>query len=95
MLPDDDIILTLWYGIEKCLSGKNSKHYQAKLSLSETVLCGVLSVLIGRSFRRYYRWLSKQRLFPDLPERSRLQRLVNHLSFPLLIVRVVSKANLR
>lgn len=81
MLPDDDIILTLWYGIEKCLSGKDSKHYQAKLSLSETVLCGILFVLLGRSFRRYYRWLVKRGLFLSLPERSRLQRLVNHYSY--------------
>ena len=81
MLPDDDIILTLWYGIEKCLSSKDSKHYQAKLSLSETILCGVLFVLLGRSFRRYYRWLVKRELFLTLPERSRLHRLVNQYSF--------------
>jgi len=81
MLPDDDIILTLWYGIEHGLGEKNSKHYQAKLSLSEIVVCGVLFVLVGRSFRRYYRWLVKRKLFPVLPERSRLQRLVNHYSY--------------
>lgn len=81
MLPNDDIILQLWYGIEECLSGKDRKHYQAKLRLSETILCGVLFVLLGRSFRRYYRWLVKQELFVTLPERSRLHRLVNHYSF--------------
>lgn len=81
MLPDDDIILTLWYGIETCLSGKESKHYQAKLSRCEIVLCGVLFVLLGRSFRRFYHWLVKRGIFVSLPERSRLNRLVNHYSF--------------
>ena len=81
MLPDDDIILTLWYGIEKCLGDKDRKHYQAKLSLSEIVLCGVLFVLLGRSFRRFHRWLLKRGILLSLPERSRLHRLVNHYSY--------------
>lgn len=81
MLPDDDIILTLWYAIETCLGEKNGKHYQAKLSLAETILCGVLFVLLGRSFRRFHRWLGKQKIFSSIPERSRLQRLVNQYSF--------------
>lgn len=81
MLLDDDIILMLWYAIEECLGEKNSKHYQAKLSLSEIVLCGVLFVLLGRSFRRFHKWLIKRQIFLTLPERSRLQRLVNHYSY--------------
>lgn len=81
MLPDDDIILMLWYAIEECLGKRNRKHYQAKLSLSEIVLCGVLFVLLGRSFRRFHRWLKKREIFLSIPERSRLQRLVNHYSF--------------
>ncbi len=77
MLPDDDIILYLFYTIATAIAGKDKKHSQGKLYLSEIVLCGVLFALKGISFRRFYKWLIKREIFPELPERSRLQRLVN------------------
>lgn len=57
MLPDDDIILFLFYAIAVALAGKDRKHSQGKLYLSEVVLCGVLFALKGISFRRFHKWL--------------------------------------
>lgn len=54
------------------------KHSQAKLHPSEVVTLGILMALKGTSFRAFYRWLKRDylSLFPGLPERSRLQRLL-------------------
>lgn len=81
MLRDDDIILYLFYAIAEGLKEKDKKHSQGKMYLSEIILCGVLFALYGRSFRRFHPWLLKRKIFPDLPERSRLQRLVNHYGY--------------
>jgi hypothetical protein len=81
MLRDDDIILYLFSGVAVALSGKDKKHIQGKLYLSEIVLVGVLFVLKGGSFRRFYTWLVKHNVFPILPERSRLQRLINKYEY--------------
>jgi len=56
------------------------KHSQAKLYPSELVTIGILFSLKGGSFRSFYRWLKRD--YGDwfgqgeLPERSRLQRLL-------------------
>lgn len=76
MLQDDDIILHLFCAVAETLGKEDYKHPQGKLYLSEIVLIGVLFALKGSSFRRFYKWLLKRKLFPDLPERSRLQRLL-------------------
>ncbi len=76
MLLTDDIILYLYCAIADVLGEKDTKHVQAKLYVSEIILCGVLFVLRGISFRRFWKWLWEQTLFAQLPERSRLQRLV-------------------
>lgn len=81
MLLDEDIILHLFCEIADVLQDKDRKHIQGKLYLSEVVLCGVLFVLRGTSFRRFHVWLMKQHLFLSLPERSRLLRLVNHYDY--------------
>jgi len=54
------------------------KHSQAKLYPSEVVTIGILMALKGVSFRAFYRWLKRdyRDLFSELPERSRLQRLL-------------------
>lgn len=75
MLQDDDIILHLFCAVADFLREEDFKHPQAKLYLSEIILVGVLFALKGTSFRRFYKWLLKRRLFAELPERSRLQRL--------------------
>jgi len=76
MLQDDDIILHLFCAIADSLGKEDYKHPQGKLYLSEIILIGVLLALKGSSSRRCYRWLVKRKLFVDLPERSRLQRLL-------------------
>ncbi len=78
MLHDDDIILTIYCAIADMLKDKDKKHSQGKLYQSEVMLCGVLFVLTGKPFRRFYHWLIKRGVFVVLPERSRLQRLVIH-----------------
>lgn len=76
MLQDDDIILHLFCAVANSLGEEDYKHPQGKLYLSEIILIGVLFALRGTSFRRFYKWLLKQKVFMDLPERSRLQRLL-------------------
>ena len=55
----------------------------SKLHLSEVVTLGCLFALKGRSFLAFYRWLKRDflTLFPQLPERSRLQRLLEKYAF--------------
>jgi hypothetical protein len=54
------------------------KHPQARLYPSELVTIGLLFALKGGHFRAFYRWLSRDYapLFAGLPERTRLQRLL-------------------
>lgn len=54
------------------------KDPRSKLWPSELVVIGLLFVLRGQSQRRFYGWLSSSflPLFPHLPERSRLFRLL-------------------
>jgi hypothetical protein len=56
------------------------EHEQAKLCVSELVTLGVLFALKGGSFRRFHTWLrgNLSSCFPNLPERSRLQRRLIH-----------------
>src|SRR5512134_2493729 len=58
--------------------GKVAKHPQARLYPSEVVTIGLLFALKGGYFRTFYRWLKRdyEALFVRLPERSRLQRLL-------------------
>ncbi len=55
-----------------------SKHSQANLYPSEVVTLGILFALKGLGNRAFYRWLERdfKPLFPKLPERSRLFRLL-------------------
>ena len=54
------------------------KHAQAVLWPSETVTLGLLHALKGVGNRAFYRWLARdyRALFPHLPERTRLFRLL-------------------
>ena len=54
------------------------KHPQARLYPSEVVTIGLLFALKGGHFRAFYRWLRRDYgvLFVGLPERTRLQRLL-------------------
>lgn len=75
MLREEDIIWYLLSAITTVLGKKDKKHPLGKLYLSEIMLCGVLFALKGGSFRRFHPWL-KQRNLLNLPERSRLCRLL-------------------
>lgn len=54
------------------------KHPQAKLWPSELITIGLLFAFKGGYFRAFYRWLQRDHatLFGPLPERTRLQRLL-------------------
>lgn len=75
MLQEYTIIIALFCAIAEKLADKDKRHPLAKLYLSEIILCGVLFVLKGSSFRQFYTWLKRRNLL-NLPERTRLQRLL-------------------
>lgn len=76
-MTTEDIITLVFIAVDDKLP-KLKKHSQAKLYPSEVVSLGILMALKGVSFRAFYRWLKRDyhTLFPGLPERSRLQRLL-------------------
>jgi hypothetical protein len=76
-MTTEDFISELFYRIDE--SRKNEpKHPQASLWPSEVVTLGVLFALKGIGNRAFYRWVSRdwRGLFPALPERTRLFRLL-------------------
>lgn len=76
MLQTYDILITIFLQVAMRLAHIDRKHSQGKLWVSEIVTIGILWVLSGKSFRKFYRWLKRERYFPDLPERSRMTRLL-------------------
>ena len=76
-MTTEDIITLIFIAVDDKLP-ELKKHAQAKLYPSEVVTLGILMALKGTSFRAFYRWLKRdyRGLFPGLPERSRLQRLL-------------------
>lgn len=72
-----DFIIALFCRIDDQLQ-ENSKRKNAKLWHSELVTIASLWSLKGGSSRAFYRWLKRDyfSLFPSLPERSRLFRLI-------------------
>jgi hypothetical protein len=77
LMTTEDIITLIFLAVDDKLPDLK-KHSQAKLYPSEVVTIGILMALKGVSFRAFYRWLKRdyRALFPGLPERSRLQRLL-------------------
>ena len=77
LMTTQDIITLIFIYVDDQLP-EIKKHSQAKLYPSEVVSIGILMALKGTSFRAFYRWLKRdyKGLFPGLPERSRLQRLL-------------------
>lgn len=72
-----EFIISLFCRIDDALPTQ-CLHPQAKLWPSEIVTLGVLRVLKGISFRAFHRWACRNvpDLFPNLPERTRLLRLL-------------------
>jgi hypothetical protein len=76
-MPTDEIIIRLFCMVDDQLGAVN-KRSDAHLYASEIVTIGLLSALKGGRFRAFYRWLDAnyRAFFPNLPERSRLVRLL-------------------
>lgn len=76
-MPTDEIIIRLFCKVDDQLDLVN-KRSDAHLYPSEIVTLGLLFALRGGRFRAFHRWLTAnyRAWFPDLPERSRLQRLL-------------------
>ena len=72
-----DFTLALFCRVDDALSDQR-KHPLAELHPSEVVTLGMLQALRGEGNRAFYRWVQKELggLFPRLPERTRLFRLL-------------------
>src|SRR6266704_2574803 len=72
-----DLIIALFYHVDEQLRAI-PKHPEAHLWPSEVVTLGLLHALKGVGNRPFYRWLTRdyRPLFPRLPERTRLFRLL-------------------
>src|SRR5436309_8933699 len=72
-----DFITALFSGVDEQLRAI-PKHPEARLWPSEVVTLGLLHALKGGGNRAFYRWLTRdyRALFPQLPERTRLFRLL-------------------
>src|SRR5499427_9283669 len=72
-----DLITALFYEVDEQL-GAIPKHPEAHLWPSEVVTVGLLHALKDVGNRPFYRWLTRdyRALFPRLPERTRLFRLL-------------------
>jgi hypothetical protein len=72
-----DFITALFYEVDEQI-GAIPKHPEAHLWPSEVVTLGLLHALKGVGNRPFYRWLTRdyRPLFPRLPERTRLFRLL-------------------
>ena len=83
-LSTEDFIITLFCKVDDfCRANEElrweTKHPQGKLYPREIITVGMLYALKGGGQRAFYRWLrcDYAHLFPQLPERTRLFRLLN------------------
>lgn len=76
-MTTQDFIIGLFCRVDDAMN-EMPKHSQASLHPSEVVTIGVLFALKGSGNRAFYRWLQRdyRPLFPKLPERTRLFRLL-------------------
>ena len=76
-MPVDEFIIHLFCIVDETI-GPVKKRPDAKLYPSEIVTIGLVFACKGGHFSRFYRWLAAnyRHLFPNLPEHSRLSRLV-------------------
>ena len=76
-MTTEDFISELFYRVDEAMK-ENPKHPLANLWPSEIVTVGLLFALKGVGNRAFYRWLTRdwRHLFPTLPERTRLFRLL-------------------
>jgi hypothetical protein len=76
-MTTEDFISELFYRVDEAMKDV-AKHPQASLWPREIVTLGVLFALTGVGNRAFYRWVKRdlRGLFPALPERTRLFRLL-------------------
>src|SRR3989442_12720935 len=76
-MPRVDFITALFCGVDE-QRGPTPNPPEPRLWPSEVVTLGLLHALKGGSNRAFYRWLTRdyRALFPQLPERTRLFRLL-------------------
>ena len=76
-MTTEDFISELFYRVDEAMTDI-PKHPLANLWPSEIVTLGLLFALKGVGNRAFYRWLNRdwRKLFPALPERTRLFRLL-------------------
>ena len=76
-MTTSDFIIELFCRVDDAMP-EVTKHPQAKLHPSEVVTLGLLLALKGSSGRAFHRWAARdlKALFPHLPERTRLLRLL-------------------
>src|SRR5690349_18460153 len=76
-MTTEDFISELFYRVDAMMSDV-PKHPLSPLWPSEIVTVGILFALKGVGTRAFYRWLTRdwRRLFPALPERTRVFRLL-------------------
>jgi len=77
MMSTEDFIIELFCRVDDEMK-EIPKHPQSKLYPSEIVTIGLLYAIKGVGQRAFYRWLKRDylHLFPHLPERTRLFRLL-------------------
>ncbi len=79
-MTTEDFITALFCRVDDVMQHEHQvpQHPQAKLAPSEVVTLGLLYALKGRGQRAFYRWAWRdlKPLFPHLPERTRLFRLL-------------------
>src|SRR5437762_12237383 len=83
-----DFITALFYEVDEQLRAI-PKHPEARLWPSEVVTLGLLHALKGGGNRPFSRWLTRdyRALFPLLPERTRLFRLLKpHQDAPQILL---------
>ena len=76
-MTTSDFIIELFCRVDDAMP-EVTKHPQAKLHPSEVVTLGLLLALKGTIERAFHRWAERdlKPLFPDLPHRTRLLRLL-------------------
>lgn len=76
-MTTEDFISELFYRVDEAMTAV-PKHPLSHLWPSEIVTMGLLFALKGVGNRAFYRWVSRdwRKLFPALPERTRLFRLL-------------------
>jgi hypothetical protein len=84
-MTHEDFIIELFCRVDDAMADV-AQHRQAALWPSEIVTLGLLFAIKGVSQRAFYRWINNnhRRLFPNLPERTRLfRRLKTHWKWTL------------